>query len=51
MRVGGVELAGSLVAAGNGAADDVIRVVNKDSRRAMRARVVRSGEVEVIDVR
>jgi flagella basal body P-ring formation protein FlgA len=51
VRVGGVELAGSLVAAGNGAADDVIRVVNKDSRRAMRARVVRSGEVEVIDVR
>ena len=51
VHVGDVELAGSGVAAENGQKDDVIRVINQESRHAFRARVVGSGEVEVVDVR
>ena len=49
--VGDVELVGSGVAAENGAKDEVIRVINQESRHAFRARVIGSGEVEVVNVR
>lgn len=51
VRVGEVELTGMAVAAENGLKDEVIRVINQESRHAFRARVVGSGEVEVVDVR
>ena len=51
VHVGDVELAGSGVAAESGVKDEVIRVVNQESRHAFRARVIGSGEVEVVDVR
>jgi len=51
VHVGDVELAGSGVAAESGVKDEVIRVINQESRHAFRARVIGSGEVEVIDVR
>jgi flagella basal body P-ring formation protein FlgA len=51
VHVGDVEVVGSAVAAENGLKDDVIRVINQGSRHAFRARVVASGEVEVVDVR
>lgn len=47
-RVGGVEVVAALVAAQDGESGAVIRVVNKESRRELRARVVDSGVVEVI---
>src|SRR5215510_14032046 len=51
VRVGDVELVGSGVATENGLKDEVIRVINQESHHAFRARVVGSGEVEVVDVR
>jgi flagella basal body P-ring formation protein FlgA len=51
VHVGGVELIGSGVAAENGLKDAVIRVINQETHHAFRARVVGSGEVEVVDVR
>jgi flagella basal body P-ring formation protein FlgA len=51
VHVGDVELLGSGVAAENGMKDEVIRVINQESHHAFRARVVGSGEVEVVDVR
>ena len=51
VHVGAVELVGSGVATENGLKDEVIRVINQESRHAFRARVVGSGEVEVVDVR
>jgi flagella basal body P-ring formation protein FlgA len=50
VHVGGVELTGRGVAAENGLKDDIIRVINQESHHAFRARVVGSGEVEVVDV-
>jgi flagella basal body P-ring formation protein FlgA len=46
--VGAVEVTASLVSMQNGQIGDVIRVVNKDSRRELRARVIGEGAVEVI---
>ena len=43
-----VEAAATLVAAGSGSEGDVIRVVNRDSRRALRARVVAPGMGEIL---
>jgi flagella basal body P-ring formation protein FlgA len=51
VHVGEVELVGRGVAAENGLKDEVIRVINQESHHAFRARVVGSGEVEVVDVR
>lgn len=48
-RVGGAEVTGRVVAAQNGRAGAVIRVLNPESRRELRARVVRKGLVEVTD--
>jgi flagella basal body P-ring formation protein FlgA len=51
VRVGDVELTADVVAAENGLRGEVIRVLNRESRRALRARVMERGEVEVVDVR
>jgi flagella basal body P-ring formation protein FlgA len=51
VHVGDVEVVGSGVAAENGLKDEIIRVINQESRHAFRARVLGSGEVEVVDVR
>lgn len=48
VRVPGVEVSGRAVASQSGALGDVIRVVNTESGRALRARVTGRGEVEVI---
>jgi len=50
-RVGGVEAVVIAIAEQSGSAQQVIRVVNPDSRRAIRARVVAPGEVEVVNGR
>ncbi len=50
-RVGGVEAVVIAIAAQNGVAQQIIRVVNPDSRRAIRVRVVAAGEVEVVNAR
>lgn len=44
----GVEARAVMVAAGSGDAGDVIRVVNRQSRRALKARVVAPGIVEIL---
>ena len=46
--VGRVLVTATLVAAENGNRGDVIRVVNRDSRRELRARIVANGTVEVV---
>jgi flagella basal body P-ring formation protein FlgA len=51
VHVGDVELVGSGVAAENGMKNEVIRVVNPESRHIFRARILESGEVEVVNVR
>jgi flagella basal body P-ring formation protein FlgA len=51
VRVGAAEVTGQLVAAEPGARDEVIRVVNPETRHTTRARIVASGEVEVMNVR
>lgn len=47
-RVGSLEVTAALVAAQDGAPGSVIRVVNRESRRELRARVLEPGVVEVI---
>jgi flagella basal body P-ring formation protein FlgA len=47
-RVAGVEASATLIAASSGAEGAVIRVVNRDSRRALRARVIAPGVVEIL---
>jgi flagella basal body P-ring formation protein FlgA len=51
VRVGSAEVTGQLVAAEPGARNEVIRVVNPETRHTTRARIVNSGEVEVLHVR
>jgi len=46
--IGGVQVTAQLTAVDNGAQGSVVRVVNRDTRREVRARVVRAGVVEVI---
>jgi len=46
--LGGVEVSASLVSMQNGQIGDVVRVVNRDSRRELKARVVGDAAVEVI---
>jgi flagellar basal body P-ring formation protein FlgA len=48
VRIGALEARGSAVAAQGGALGDQIRVVNVESKRALKARVTGDGEVEVI---
>jgi len=47
-RLDGVEATAVMVAAGSGDAGTVIRVVNRQSRRALKARVVSAGLVEIV---
>ena len=51
VRIGALEARGSAIAAQSGALGDEIRVVNADSKRALKARVTGEGEVEVIHER
>jgi flagella basal body P-ring formation protein FlgA len=51
VRVGDVVVTGAMLAAENGVKGDVIRVVNEQRRRVVRARVTGRNEVEVVDVR
>jgi flagella basal body P-ring formation protein FlgA len=46
--VGAVEVSATFVAADGGAAGDLIRVMNPDTRRYVRGRIVKKGLVEVI---
>lgn len=48
VRLDGVEATARLIAAGSGERGAVIRVVNEESRRVMRARVVSAGTVEIL---
>jgi flagella basal body P-ring formation protein FlgA len=48
VRGPGIEVAVVAVAEQSGMPDQIIRVVNPDSRRVVRARVVAKGEVEVL---
>jgi flagella basal body P-ring formation protein FlgA len=50
VRVGEVVVTGAMRAAENGVHGDVIRVVNEERRRVVRARVTGRNEVEVVDV-
>ena len=50
-RVGNVEAVVIAIAEQSGVAQQIIRVVNPDSRRAIRVRVVAVGEVEVVNAR
>jgi len=47
-RVGDVEVSATLMAAESGVSGDIIRLVNPDSRRAMRARILSSSRVEIV---
>lgn len=49
--LGAVQVTALFVAADSGDPGDVIRVVNKDTRRSIRVRVVNKGMVEVINAR
>lgn len=51
VRIGVVEAVVIAIAEQSGVAQQIIRVVNPDSRRAIRARVVAAGEVEVVNGR
>jgi flagella basal body P-ring formation protein FlgA len=51
VRIGALEARGSAIAAQSGALGDEIRVVNAESKRALKARVSGEGEVEVIHER
>ncbi len=46
--IGSVQAMGALTVLDNGAEGAIVRVVNRESRREVRARVIRSGVVEVI---
>jgi flagella basal body P-ring formation protein FlgA len=46
--IGAVQVTGTATAQQTGKIGDVIRVINTDSRRALRARVTGKGEVEVV---
>lgn len=50
-RVGSVVIVGDMVAAESGALHTVIRVVNRETKKVVRARVSARGEVEVVNVR
>jgi len=49
-RIGAVDITAQVVAVESGLRNETIRVINKDTRRALRARVIGNSEVEVIDV-
>jgi flagella basal body P-ring formation protein FlgA len=50
VRIAGVEVSTTAVALQSGARSEVIRLTNPASRKALLGRVIRRGEVEVVDV-
>jgi flagella basal body P-ring formation protein FlgA len=50
-RIGDLEVAARFIAADNGRIGDLIRIVNPDTKRSLRARVVKAGTVEVFNER
>ena len=48
---GAIEVTAAMIASDGGQPGDVIRVMNPDTRRFIRARIVKSGVVEVVDAR
>ena len=48
---GAVEVTAAMVASDGGQPGDVIRVMNPDTKRFLRARIVKAGIVEVVDGR
>lgn len=48
VRVGGVEASAQMVAADSGEPGAIIRVVNQQSRRVLKARIVAAGTVEIV---
>jgi flagella basal body P-ring formation protein FlgA len=48
VRMNEIQIEGVAVAAQSGALDQIIRVVNPDTRKAIKARVIGDGEVEVV---
>jgi flagella basal body P-ring formation protein FlgA len=49
-RIGSVEASLTFIAVDGGASGDIIRIVNPDTKRTLRARIVSTGLVEVINV-
>ena len=47
-QIGGVEVTGVAISQQSGGVGDVIRLVNHDSRRALRGRITGKGQVEVV---
>jgi flagella basal body P-ring formation protein FlgA len=50
-RIGDLEVAARFIAADSGRIGDVIRIVNPDTKRSLRARVIKAGTVEVYNER
>lgn len=51
VRLGAVEVIGVMVAGESGDVGEIIRVVNRETKRSARARILSRGEVEVVNVR
>jgi len=47
-KAGGIEVSATLMASESGVSGDIIRMVNPDSRRAMRARILSPTRVEIV---
>jgi flagella basal body P-ring formation protein FlgA len=45
-----ITVTGEMIAAGSGGLGDIVRVVNPETRKAQRARIVAPAEVEMVDV-
>ncbi len=50
-RIGDLEVAARFVAEDNGRIGDLIRIMNPDTRRTLRARIIKAGTVEVFNER
>jgi flagella basal body P-ring formation protein FlgA len=50
-RIGDIEVAARFVAEDNGRIGDLIRIVNPDTKRTLRARIIKAGTVEVFNER
>ena len=50
-RIGDLEVAARFVAEDNGRIGDLIRIVNPDTKRTLRARIIKAGTVEVFNER
>ena len=50
-RIGDLEVAARFIAADSGRIGDLIRIVNPDTKRSIRARIIKAGTVEVFNER